>query len=77
MAKPGPRPQQALLEQSRTVLGWLHDLAVATFDARAFSAPSYYGRGPELAQLLAFFQRQQDNDRRPASTREVNDVHTG
>ena len=42
-------------------------LAVTTFDARAFSAPSYYGRGPELAQLLAFFQRQQDNDRYSAT----------
>jgi predicted phosphodiesterase len=38
-------------------------LAVLTFDSRAFSSPSYYGRGPELAQLLAFFERQQDNDR--------------
>ncbi|MDQ3728292.1 MAG: metallophosphoesterase family protein [Actinomycetota bacterium] len=38
-------------------------LASLTFDARAFSSPSYYGRGPELAQLLAFFERQQDNDR--------------
>ena len=42
-------------------------LAVTTFDARAFSAPSYYGRGPELAQLLAFFERQQDNDRYSAT----------
>jgi len=38
-------------------------LASTTFDSRAFSSPSYYGRGPELAQLLAFFERQQDNDR--------------
>lgn len=38
-------------------------LATLTFDAKAFSSPSYYGRGPELAQLLAFFERQQDNDR--------------
>jgi predicted phosphodiesterase len=38
-------------------------LAVVTFDAKAFTSPSYYGRGPELAQLLAFFERQQDNDR--------------
>ncbi len=38
-------------------------LASSTFDARAFSSPSYYGRGPELAQLLAFFERQQENDR--------------
>ena len=42
-------------------------LAVVTFDARAFSSPSYYGRGPELAQLLAFFERQQDNDRYTAT----------
>ena len=42
-------------------------LAVTTFDARAFSSPSYYGRGPELAQLLAFFERQQDNDRYTAT----------
>jgi predicted phosphodiesterase len=42
-------------------------LAVVTFDSRAFSAPSYYGRGPELAQLLAFFERQQDNDRYTAT----------
>jgi uncharacterized protein (TIGR03083 family) len=35
MAKPGPRPQEALLEQSRTVLGWLHGLA-----AEAFERPS-------------------------------------
>ncbi len=42
-------------------------LAVSTFDARAFSSPSYYGRGPELAQLLAFFERQQDNDRYTAT----------
>jgi predicted phosphodiesterase len=42
-------------------------LAVATFDSRAFSAPSYYGRGPELAQLLAFFERQQENDRYSAT----------
>ena len=26
------RPQQALLEQSRTVLGWLHDLPIETFE---------------------------------------------
>jgi uncharacterized protein (TIGR03083 family) len=32
MAKPGPRPQQALLEQSRTVLGWLHGLAAEAFE---------------------------------------------
>ncbi len=38
-------------------------LTSATFDARAFSTPAYYGRGPELAQLLAFAERQQDNDR--------------
>lgn len=42
-------------------------LAVATFDARAFSSPSYYGRGPELAQLLQFFERQQSNDRYSAT----------
>ena len=38
-------------------------LTSTTFDSRAFSSPSYYGRGPELAQLLAFAERQQDNDR--------------
>jgi predicted phosphodiesterase len=42
-------------------------LAVVTFDARAFTSPGYYGRGPELAQLLAFFERQQDNDRYSAT----------
>ena len=42
-------------------------LAVATFDSRAFTSPSYYGRGPELAQLLAFFERQQENDRYSAT----------
>ncbi len=42
-------------------------LAVSTFDAKAFSSPSYYGRGPELAQLLQFFERQQDNDRYSAT----------
>lgn len=42
-------------------------LAITTFDARAFSSPSFYGRGPELAQLLAFFERQQDNDRYTAT----------
>ena len=42
-------------------------LAVVTFDAKAFTTPSYYGRGPELAQLLAFFERQQDNDRYSAT----------
>ncbi len=42
-------------------------LASSTFDAREFSSPSYYGRGPELAQLLAFFERQQDNDRYTAT----------
>ena len=42
-------------------------LAVATFDARAFTSPSYYGRGPELAQLLQFFERQQSNDRYTAT----------
>lgn len=42
-------------------------LASSTFDARAFSSPSYYGRGPELAQLLAFFERQQENDRYTAT----------
>ncbi|MEA2652296.1 MAG: hypothetical protein QOI85_2017, partial [Chloroflexota bacterium] len=42
-------------------------LAVVTFDANAFTSPSYYGRGPELAQLLAFFERQQDNDRYTAT----------
>ena len=41
--------------------------AVVTFDAKAFTTPSYYGRGPELAQLLAFFERQQDNDRYSAT----------
>ena len=42
-------------------------MAAVTFDAKAFSSPSYYGRGPELAQLLAFFERQQDNDRYSAT----------
>ena len=42
-------------------------LASSTFDARAFSSPSFYGRGPELAQLLTFFERQQDNDRYSAT----------
>ena len=42
-------------------------LASATFDARAFASPSYYGRGPELAPLLEFFERQQDNDRYTAT----------
>ncbi len=42
-------------------------LAVVTFDNKAFASPSYYGRGPELAQLLAFFERQQDNDRYTAT----------
>ena len=42
-------------------------LAVVTFDSKAFTSPSYYGRGPELAQLLAFFERQQDNDRYSAT----------
>jgi predicted phosphodiesterase len=42
-------------------------LAVVTFDAKAFYTPAYYGRGPELAQLLAFFERQQDNDRYTAT----------
>jgi predicted phosphodiesterase len=42
-------------------------LAIATFDDEAFTSPSYYGRGPELAQLLAFFERQQDNDRYSAT----------
>lgn len=42
-------------------------LAVTTFDAKAFTSPSYYGRGPELAQLLAFFERQQSNDRYSAT----------
>ena len=42
-------------------------LAVLTFDAKAFTSPAYYGRGPELAQLLAFFERQQDNDRYTAT----------
>ena len=42
-------------------------LAVLTFDAKAFTTPAYYGRGPELAQLLAFFERQQDNDRYTAT----------
>jgi len=42
-------------------------LASSTYDARAFSSPSYYGRGPELAQLLAFFERQQENDRYTAT----------
>lgn len=37
--------------------------ARATFDSDAFSTPAYYGRGQELSQLLAFFERQQDNDR--------------
>jgi predicted phosphodiesterase len=38
-------------------------LAALTFDARAFSTPSYFGRGQELSQLLAFLERQRDNDR--------------
>ena len=38
-------------------------LAALTFDAKAFSAPSYFGRGEELSQLLAFLERQRDNDR--------------
>jgi predicted phosphodiesterase len=38
-------------------------LAALTFDARAFSNPSYFGRGAELSQLLAFLERQRDNDR--------------
>jgi hypothetical protein len=42
-------------------------LTVVTFDAKAFTTPSYYGRGPELAQLLEFFERQQDNDRYTAT----------
>ena len=42
-------------------------LAKTTFDARAFSSPSFYGRGPELAQLLAFFERQEGNDRYTAT----------
>ena len=42
-------------------------LAVVTFDAKAFASPSYYGRGPELAQLLQFFERQQSNDRYSAT----------
>ena len=42
-------------------------LAVFTFDAKAFTSPAYYGRGPELAQLLDFFERQQDNDRYTAT----------
>lgn len=41
--------------------------ATLTFDARAFSSPSYYGRGQELAQLLAFFERQRENDRYTAT----------
>lgn len=42
-------------------------LAISTFDAKAFASPSYYGRGPELAQLLQFFERQQSNDRYTAT----------
>ena len=38
-------------------------LAAVTFDSRAFSDTSYYGRGKELAQLLEFFERQRDNER--------------
>jgi len=47
------------------VLGSAASLAAAalTFDAKAFTSPSYYGRGQELSQLLAFFERQQGNDR--------------
>lgn len=40
-------------------VGW----AAVSFDARTFSSPSYFGRGQELAQLLAFFERQRGNDR--------------
>ena len=42
-------------------------LIATTFNASAFSSPAYYGRGPELAQLLAFAERQQDNDRYTAT----------
>ena len=37
--------------------------ASRTFDADALAAPEYFGRGQELAQILAFAERQQGNDR--------------
>lgn len=41
--------------------------ASTTFDAKAFNDPAYYGRGQELAQLLAFLERQRENDRYTAT----------
>ena len=32
-------------------------LAAISFDSKSFSKPTFYGRGEELAQLLAFFER--------------------
>jgi len=53
-------PTAALaLSGAAVSLAW----AQLSFDAKAFSAPSYYGRGQEVAQLLAFLERQRDNDR--------------
>ena len=51
MATPRLRPQQALLEQSRTVLGWLHGQAPEVFE-RPTVLPGWSVR--QLAGHLVF-----------------------
>ena len=55
----------ALPAAALAVAGVVVSLALAwlTFDGDAFANPSYFGRGQELAQLLAFLERQADNER--------------